>query len=89
MSERESYQVQENGPRKYKEHISKDSKRSDNNMNLPYKFSKPRKEKNSNIPFVCIKCAKVLFVNEDAVLVECGSCSQLNRVRETKRKEQE
>ena len=85
MSTREAPNFKELGPKKYKERIHRESKFADDNKNLPFKFSKPKKKgKPENIEIVCSKCERSLFVNEDAVLVFCGVCNTLNRVRDRK-----
>jgi hypothetical protein len=81
MSEREPYQAQVMGKRKYREMIHKDSKRIDDHSNLPFTFSKPHKDKPLNTLFVCENCGRDLMFNEEAILVACGMCKHLNRVR--------
>lgn len=81
MSERESTQSQTRGKKKYREWIHEDTKRIDNNSNLPFTFSKPTKSKPSNVYLKCSSCDKDIYVTIDAIVTICGSCGNLNRVK--------
>ena len=87
MSERESYQSQVMGKKKYREMISKDSKRTDGNTNLPYTISKPSKMKPLKVHLLCGKCENGYFVSEDTLIAICGYCKHFNRVKSIKKKE--
>ena len=83
MSEREAANAKRIGPRRYKERIDKGSKDADN-KNLPFKFSKPGKDKVSTVLVVCITCGNSTLVNTDTILSLCNYCKTLNRVTRIK-----
>lgn len=86
MSEREAYQAQVMGKKKYREMIHKDSKRLDDHGNLPFTFSKPTKQKPCNTPFRCEKCGRTSAVSEESILVICGCCKHINKIKDIKKK---
>jgi hypothetical protein len=73
------------GKRKYRERIHKDAKFSSDNKNLPYSFSKPKKEKATNRHFECSVCQEDLFGTEDTYLIICSKCGHVNKVRERRK----
>lgn len=81
--QREPANMAEKGSRKYREKIHADDKKAEN---LPYKFSKPAKNKLKNIYIKCTACNKDIFVTEDTILVVC-LCGKVTRVKESKRKD--
>ena len=81
MSEREAPQSHLMGKKKYREWIHKDSKRIDDQGNLPFKFSKPKKYKPLNTPFKCEKCGRESAVSEETIIVICGGCKNLSRLK--------
>ena len=80
--EREPANMKEIGPKAYNRKIKQDSKFSDDHKNLPYHFDRPTKSKIAKVAIECKQCKKVLFVSEDAILVVCGSCSSITRVKD-------
>jgi hypothetical protein len=84
MSEREPSNMKDIGPRKYRERIHKESKYADTHKNLPFSFSKPLKEKARNVLVECSHCERMLSVNEDTIVVVCGGCSKITRVKDRK-----
>lgn len=84
MSERESANRMAMGSKKYKEKIHRESKFADDNKNLPFKFSKPRKYKPLNTRFVCEKCSHEAAVSEETIVVICSVCKHLNRLKRKK-----
>ena len=72
------------GTKKYREKIHRESKLADSNNNLPFKFSKPVKEKARNRLFVCSECEKELFITEDTLFIICSKCNTLNRTKPKK-----
>lgn len=78
---REAPNMKEMGPKKYKERIHRDSKFADGHKNLPFKFSKPKKSKPTNVRIECSKCGRDLFVTDESILVVCGSCKELTRIK--------
>ncbi len=75
--EREPANMKEMGPKAYKQKIDKGR-----NKNLPYNFDRPIKGQSNSTALECKHCNKVLFVNERAVLVVCGSCSGVTRIKD-------
>ena len=88
MATREAGNAHEMGIAKYKNRIHKESKIADDQKNLPYKFSRPpRAGKPRNVYFECVACGHESAVTEDTILVICGGCKHLNRVKDSKRKD--
>lgn len=85
MSEREHTQIKDLGKKKYRERIHQDAKFSSENKNLPYMFSKPKKEKAVNKHFECLGCHEDLFGTEDTYLIICSKCGFINKVRERRK----
>jgi hypothetical protein len=83
--ERESSQSQVMGKKKYREMIHKDSKKADQ-KNLPYTFSRPKKDKPLNTYFKCEKCSRESAVSEETYMVICAACKHLNKVKNLKKK---
>ncbi len=79
--EREPANMKDMGPKSYIQKIKKESKISDSNKNLDYRFSIPCKSKPNNVAVVCQHCDKTVFVTEYAILVVCGSCKGVTRIK--------
>jgi hypothetical protein len=73
------------GTKEYRKKIHKDSKFADDYKNLPYKFSKPKKDKARNICFTCVECGNEMFITEDTLLVICSICNKVNRTKPPKK----
>lgn len=78
---REPANKEEMGARQYNERISRESKFAEDSKNLPYKFSKPRKEKLLRVYFRCDFCGHESAITDETILVICGSCKKLNRIK--------
>ena len=85
--DREPANMTEMGPKAYKKKIANDNKISAGNRDLPYKFSKTKKGKPSKAVVECSKCGKVLFGTEDSILVVCGGCGVVVRIKNRCKKE--
>ncbi len=72
------------GTKKYKEWISKDTKRIDKHSNLPFTFIKPpkRSQARREIYFICAECEKVGLVNKNTVSSTCSGCRAYNRIED-------
>ncbi len=81
MSVREAANKMEKGTRKYNERIHKESRYADTHKNLPFEFTKPQKNKPSNVLVVCEECGKDLHVTQDTVVVICGHCKHFNKTK--------
>lgn len=86
MADREAIQSQVMGKQNYREMIHKDSKRLDDHGNLPFKFSKPTKNKPLNTRFVCENCDREIAVSEETIMVICNGCKHLNKVKSIRKK---
>ena len=86
MSEREAIQSQVMGKQNYRNMIHKDSKRLDDQGNLPFTLSKPQKSKPLNTAFNCEKCGRESAVSEESLIVICGGCKHLNKIKSIKKK---
>jgi len=64
------------GAKKYKEMISKDTKRIDSHGNMPFTFSKPAKgtKHREDIYHLCDKCNHVSFVSKYRAGQVCNAC---------------
>jgi hypothetical protein len=80
MSDRESANQIEKGSRKYRERIHRESKYADSHKNLPYKFSKPAKNKPNNVHVECKKCDRIIDVTEDTIVVICSQCKSIIKI---------
>jgi len=84
MAERETPRQMNMGKKKYREWVHKrDSHQSQ--QDLPFKFSKPKKEKPLNTYHECAKCGKGFFVGEETIMAVC-KCGHLNRVKNIRKK---
>ena len=79
---REAPNKHEKGTKAYREWVQKESKRSDDYGNLPYQFSKPKRDKPRNLSVSCLHCGEVTNVTETTVAVICRQCGNLYRVSE-------
>jgi len=71
----------EAGVKKHNERIHKESKWADDNRNLPFSFSKPKKAQRSKI-VKCKNCGAIKSVNKNTVGVICSECKQYSAVEE-------
>jgi hypothetical protein len=78
---REAPNKHERGGKKYKEMISRDSKRLDDHANLPFSFSKPAKKTRAirDCYFTCSHCGNISAVNKHTcgIACRCGKYSSL------------
>lgn len=71
----------EGGLKKYRDKIHRESKFADEHKNLPFKFSKPSKNKRSKI-VKCCNCEYITRVNIDTVGMICSNCGKFSSVEE-------
>ena len=69
------------GLKKHREHIHKESKLVDDNKNLPFSFSKPKKATRQKVAR-CQSCGSVKYVSVNTVGVICSQCNQYAAVEE-------
>lgn len=69
------------GLKKHRERIHKESKFADDYKNLPFTFSKPKKNPRRTYK-ICNNCGSVIYVNVNTVGIICSSCKQYSSVRE-------
>jgi len=69
------------GVNKLNERIHKESKWADDNKNLPFTFSKPRKAQKAKT-VKCKNCGAIKSVNKNTVGVICTECKQYSGVEE-------
>lgn len=67
------------GERKLRERIHRESKWADDNLNLPFKFSKPQKSKKSDY-FECVECGRVLLASTNTIMCVCPDCKKVTKV---------
>lgn len=84
---REAPNMKEMGPKAYKNRIKRDSEFADKSKDLPYSFSKPKKTKPARVYVECGDCSKDLFVTDEAILVVCGSCKGITRIKDRIKKD--
>lgn len=84
-SHREAPNAMEKGTRKYKEMISKDVKQAETWGNMPFTFSKPKKNVTArrDIYFQC-DCGRISAVSKNTCGIECGGCKNYVSVTEDK-----
>jgi len=71
----------EDGIKKHIEKIHKESKFTDNNKNLPFSFSKPKKLGRRSI-FKCAECDYVISASVNAVGLICPECKKFTKIKE-------
>lgn len=64
------------GERKHREKIHKESALTDKYKKLPFTFSKPPHNKQSNM-FKCSNCGHLFFASKDTLMVICSGCKKL------------
>lgn len=69
------------GLKRHRERIHKESKFADDYKNLPFTFSKPKKDKKKAIK-VCANCGNVVVVTKYTVGIICSKCKKYSTVRE-------
>lgn len=69
----------EAGWRKHRERIHKESKHMDHHKDLPFTFSKPKKNKRC-VPVECKNCGHVIFTSKDCVGMVCSKCRTYSSV---------
>lgn len=67
----------EEGLQKYRERIHRESKYADDNKNLPFTFSKPKKKKRSAL-VKCKNCGYVFSATVETVGVICRNCKKFS-----------
>ena len=71
----------ESGVRKHNERIHKESKWADDNKNLPFTFSKPKKAQRQKL-VKCKNCGALKYVNKATVGIICNDCKEYSGVEE-------
>lgn len=74
----------EGGLKKHRERIQRESKFADENKNLPFTFSKPKRPKRQSF-FECENCGRVISAPVNTVGVICNGCKQFTKVKEVER----
>jgi len=69
------------GVKQHNERIHRESKFVDDNKNLPFTFSKPKKPKRSKI-VKCNNCGHIIAGSVDTVGVICKNCHKFSMVSE-------
>jgi len=69
----------EDGWRKHRERIHRESKYADDHKNLPFTFSKPKKNKRY-VLVMCENCCHVVFAPKDCVGMVCSKCNTYSSV---------
>lgn len=70
--------IPEGGVRKHNERIHRESKYADDNKNLPFTFSKPKKGKKTD-DFGCAECGRVFSASVSTVMVVCPDCKKVTK----------
>jgi len=68
--------IPEGGLQKHRDKIHRGSKAADN-KNLPFEFSKPKKESSSY--FECAECGRQFSAGKNTVMVICPDCNKLTK----------
>jgi hypothetical protein len=76
----------EEGEKNLRERIHRESVLTDKYKNLPFKFSKPPRNKPSNI-FKCSMCDHLFFAPKNTIMVICSNCKKLTKVEKIVGKE--
>lgn len=75
--------IPEGGEKKLRDRIHKESKAMDKYGNLPYSFSKPKKNKRQSI-FECENCGNIIQAPVNTVMIICSNCKNAVEVKELK-----
>lgn len=67
------------GIKKHNERIHNESRQLDNHGNLPFSFSKPKKNKRTKTA-ICSNCSSIKYVNINTVGVICKDCGTYAKV---------
>ena len=69
------------GVSKHNERIHKESKYIDDHKNLPFTFSKPKKNQINKL-VKCMSCGHVTYASKNTVGVICSECKKYSEVEE-------
>lgn len=72
----------EEGVKKLNERIHRESKYADDNKNLPFSFSKPKKARASSTALSCDNCGNISYASRITIGVICRSCGKFSTVSE-------
>ncbi len=72
----------EEGVKKLNDRIHKESKFADDNKNLPFSFSKPKKARACNTALKCNNCGNISYASRITVGVICKACGKFSTVSE-------
>ena len=78
---REALNKQSMGNKKYKNMIDSGSREADK-KNLPFTFSKPKKDSPRTVTCWCTECGSFTRVSKTTVMVICAGCGSLYSVTE-------
>jgi hypothetical protein len=71
----------QSGLKRHNERIHRESKFADDNMNLPFSFSKPKNPQRRKT-VKCTNCGNIKSVNKNTIGVVCNSCNVYSSVEE-------
>jgi len=71
--------IPDGGLQRHRDKIHKESKLTDDHMNLPFEFSKPRKGGKRDW-FECVECGRELFESVNTVMCACPVCKKATKV---------
>ena len=80
-SKREAPQAQVRGSKAYRDKIHRESKFADAHKNLPFTFSKPKKDLPINTEAMCEHCGKDVLVSKRTYSWICRGCNRLAHVK--------
>jgi len=69
------------GIKKHNERIHRESKFVDDHKNLPFTFSKPKKQTVNKL-VQCVSCGHITYASKNTVGVICSECKQYSEVKE-------
>jgi hypothetical protein len=71
--------VPDGGEQKLRDKIHKESKFVDNNKNLPFSFSKP-KRLGKQVLFKCLECGHTFLASRNTTMCICSICKKAAKV---------
>lgn len=69
------------GVKKHNERIHRESKYADDHKNLPFTFSKPKKNSIKKL-VKCNNCGHIIYASKNTVGIVCSECKQYSEVTE-------
>jgi len=71
--------VPDGGEKKLRDKIHKESKFADDHKNLPFDFSKPKKN-GKMVYFRCVECGRVITAGPNTIMCICPDCKKVTKV---------